>query len=106
MKVNPNEIEERIRLLGLDWADKDGAANLLEETKKSVLSELVNQSTSSSVAAKEHDANENPVFKLHVVNMVNARTEANRARVQYESAKLWVDLVRTAEASKRQEMKG
>jgi len=103
---DPNEIAERMRLAGEDWSDKDAAANLLEETKKSVLAELMNQAKGSSVAAKESEALADPAYKLHLANMVNARKDANRARVKYDCAKAWVELVRTAEASKRQEMRG
>jgi hypothetical protein len=106
MQFNPNEIAERMRLAGEDWSDLDCAANLLEESRKSVLAELVNQSSGGSIAAKESEALANPAYRLHITNMVNARREANRARVKYDTSKAWVELVRTFEATKRQEMRG
>ena len=106
MNFNPNEIAERMRLAGEEWSDLDAAANMLEETRKSVLAELVNQSKGGSIAAKESEALANPAYKLHLTNMVNARREANRARVKYDTSKMWVELVRTSEATKRQEMRG
>lgn len=102
---NPNEIAERMRLAGEEWSDLDAAANMLEETRKSVLAELMNQSQASSMAARESDALADPAYKLHVTNMVNARKDANRARVKYDTARAWVELVRTSEATKRAEMK-
>lgn len=101
---DPNEIAERMRLAGEDWSDKDAAANLLEETKKSVLAELINNADGSSMAAKESQAQADPAYKLHLTNMVNARKEANRARVKYDSARAWVELIRTSEATRRTEM--
>ena len=95
-----------MRLAGEEWSDLDAAANMLEETRKSVLAELVNQSKGGSIAAKESEALANPAYKLHLTNMVNARREANRARVKYDTSKMWVELVRTSEATKRQEMRG
>jgi hypothetical protein len=106
MALDPNEIEERLRLAGNDWSDLDYAASLLEETKKSVRAELVNKAEGGSMAAKESQAEADPVYKLHITNMCAARRDANRAKVKYDSAKVWVDLVRTSEATKRQEMRG
>lgn len=103
--LNPNEVAERMRLAGEEWSDLDAAANMLEETRKSVLAELVNQSKAGSMSAKESEALADPAYKLHVTNMVNARKEANRARVKYDTARAWVELVRTSEATKRAEMK-
>lgn len=106
MRFEPNEIAERMRLAGEEWSDLDAAANMLEETRKSVLAELVNQSKGGSIAAKESEALADPAYKLHLANMVNARKLANRARVRYDTARAWVELVRTSEATKRAEMKG
>ena len=102
--INPDEILERLRLAGEEWADKDAAANALEETKKSVLSELLLQAEGGTIATREAEALSNPVFKLHLANMVNARKEANRAKVRYDTGKIWAELVRTRESTKRAEM--
>lgn len=105
MRLDPNEIAERMRLAGEEWADLDAAANMLEESRKSVLAELTNQSE-GSMAARESEALANPAYRLHITNMVTARKDANRARVKYDTARAWVELVRTSEATKRAEMKG
>lgn len=102
--INPDEILERLRIAGEEWADKDAAANALEETKKSVLSELLLQADGGTVAEREARAQANPGFRLHLINMVNARKEANRARVRYETGRIWAELVRTKESTKRAEM--
>lgn len=102
--INPDEILERLRLAGEEWADADAAANALEETKKPVLSELLLQADGGTVAEREARANANPAYKLHLTNMVNARKEANRAKVKYETGKIWAELVRTKESTKRAEM--
>ncbi len=104
MAFNPNEIAERMRLAGEEWADLDAAANMLEESRKSVLAELMNQ-CEGSMASRESEALANPAYKLHITNMVTARKDANRARVKFDTAKAWVELVRTSEATKRAEMK-
>lgn len=101
--MNTEEIHDRLVAAGEDWADLDAAASLLEETKKSVLAELMNKAE-GSVAARESEALANPVYKHHVTTMVAARKDANRAKVKYDSAKAWCELVRTQEATRRAEM--
>ena len=106
MNFDPNKVAEKIRLAGDDWADKDYAASLLEETKKVLYSKLFLESTEKTVAEREAWANSHPDLKQHIEQMTLARREANKARVKYKSAEEWVGLVRTLEATKRQEMKG
>jgi len=104
--LNPTEIEERLRLKGLEWAELDEAANLLEELKNSVLADYVNKADGSSVAARETAAKANPEYKDYIKTMVQARGKAIRAKVEYDSARAWVELVRTSEATKRAELRG
>lgn len=101
---NPDEIHERLRIAGEEWADKDAAASALEETKKTLLAQLSLKSQAGTVKQCELEALADPVYKLHVENMVAARQEANRARVRYETGKIWSELKRTAESTKRAEM--
>jgi hypothetical protein len=103
---NPDQILERLRLAGEEWADADAAANALEETKKSVLAQLMCDVPSevTTIAAREARALTDAAYKLHLANMVNARKEANKAKVRYETGKIWAELKRTAESTKRAEM--
>jgi hypothetical protein len=101
--MNADEIHDRLVKAGEDWADLDAAASLLEETKKSVLAELMNKAE-GSMASREAEALADPSYKLHVTRMVSARKESNRAKVKYDSAKAWCELVRTQEATRRAEM--
>jgi hypothetical protein len=103
--INPDEILERLRLAGEEWADKDAAANALEETKNSVLAELANSAAGSSEAQKKSVALADPSFRLHIARMVDARKEANRSKVRYETGKIWAELVRTRESTKREELR-
>ncbi len=105
MALDPNTVAERMRLAGEEWSDLDAAANMLEETRKSVLAELTNQAKAKSATERESLALADPAYKLHIANMVNARKDANRARVKYDTARAWVELVRTTEATRRAEMK-
>jgi hypothetical protein len=102
---DPDKIRERLAQVGEEWADKDAAANLLEETKNSLLAELMNTANASSEAERKRIAQADPAFKLHLANMVTARKEANRARVRYETGKMWAELKRSQESTIREQMR-
>ena len=104
MTFDPDKFFHSVVEAGNDWADKNAAADLLEETKKSVLAELVNGAAGTSNAAKETVALADPAYKLHVVNMVTARKESNRARVKYDAMKMLAELRRSQESTRRAEM--
>jgi hypothetical protein len=99
-----NEIHDKLVSAGDDWADKDAAATLLEETKKTVLAQLKTMSKAGSDAARETEALASEGYQDHVRSMVDARKAANRAKVAYESRKTWVELWRTKAANERAEM--
>ena len=101
---NPDEILERLRIAGEEWCDLDAAANALEETKKTLLAEMLLKAESGTVAKREPQAHADPVYRLHITNMVLARKEANRARVRYDTGRIWAELKRTQESTKRAEM--
>ena len=98
----PESIYQQLVQVGEDWADKEAAADLLEETKKSVLAELKRE-FSGSDAERERNALADPAYKLHVTKMNAARREANRARVKYDSCKVLAELRRTQESTRRME---
>jgi hypothetical protein len=104
-EFDPDKIRERLAQVGEEWADKDAAANLLEETKNSLLAELMNTANASSEAERKRIAQADPAFKLHLANMVTARKEANRARVRYETGKMWAELKRSQESTIREQMR-
>jgi len=106
MKYSPDQIEERLRLAGEDFAEKNAAAELLEETKKVVFSKLCSNSTEKTQGAKETSAYCQPEYEEHIISMVEARKVANKARVKYESGRIWVDLLRSKEATERHAYKG
>lgn len=89
--------------LGISWAEKNAAADLLEESKKSVLAELAQKAT-GGVAERERVALASDVYQAHLIAMVNARRDANIARVNYDGAKAWLEMARSVESTRRAEM--
>lgn len=97
----PDDIYKRLMEAGTEWADANAAAELLEETKHTILSQLSSESDEKSIAAKESFARRHPEFIRHLEGMVNARKTANRAKVRYDAAKVWVECKRTESANER-----
>lgn len=103
--MNDFDPEATYRVLlqaGEDWADKQAAADVLEETKKTVLAELMN-GLDGSAAERERRALADAAYRLHLTKMNAARKEANRARVKYDSAKVLAEMRRTQESTRRME---
>ena len=103
MDFDPEAIYQRLSEAGEEWADKDAAANLLEETKKTLLAEVM-QGFPGSNAERERCALADTTYKHHLKTMVAARKEANRARVRYDSMKVLAELRRTEQSTRRAEM--
>lgn len=97
---------ERLIEVGESWADLDAAASLLEELRKSVLGKLVLEFTASGMPAgkAEHAAYDATEYREHVASMVEARRKATRARVRWDTGRAHVELMRSAESTKRAEM--
>lgn len=104
MHFDPDKAFDALLKAGEAWADAEAAAELLEETKKSVLAKLMNECGHASIAGKEMNALADPEYKKHIEGMVQARRAANKARVRYDSAKILSELRRSQESTRRAEM--
>ena len=103
--MDANELYFKLTSAGDDWADKQAAYNILEDTKNAVLAKLMLKSQATSVAAKEIEAKASDEFTAHVKNTQEAMKAALKAKVNYESIKIWIELRRSVEATRRAEMK-
>jgi len=101
--IDPDRIAAELERLGMEWADKHAAACLLEDTEKAVLAEAAadHRAHCKSQAEAESRARYDRKFTDHVKAMVEARREANRARVRFEAFKAKVELLRTNAATDR-----
>lgn len=99
--IDSKEIYDNLVTLGEAWSDAHAASELLDETKRVILANLMNDCTEKSSAAKETFALSHPDYKEHIEKMVRAKRAANRARVKYDAAKVWCDLKRTEAATER-----
>ncbi len=103
--MDADKLFYKLTLAGDDWADKQAAYNILEDTKNAVLAKLMLKSQATSVAAKEIEAKASSEFTEHVQTTQEAMKAALKAKVHYESIKTWIDLKRSEEATRRAEMK-
>ena len=105
--MNIDELYNKLVKAGETWSDLDAAATLLEETKKVVLAQQINETLATgdhSVASAEKFALTFGIYKDHIKLMVEARQEANRAKVQYYGMQTYVELYRTQQSTKSAEM--
>lgn len=69
-----------------------------------MLAELMNNAAGQTSAAKEQAALSDPVYRLHITNMVAARREANKAKMKYDATKVLSEMRRSQESTRRAEM--
>ena len=101
MEFDPGVIYESELAAGEDWVDKDHAARLLEEQRKSVLAEIMLDSPSSTNAAKEMEALASKQYRQYILEMCTAKREANRSKVKYDAIRTLADNRQTQEVSRR-----
>ena len=102
--IDINSALDNASKTALKFAQLDGEARMLEKFEKVLLSELVNQSNESSVAKAEHFARRHIKYKDHIEKMVEARTNANIAKAEWEAIQMKFESWRTLESTKRAEM--
>ena len=104
MSLDPDKIYHHIMSAAKQWTVDDEEARKLEKTEKIVLAEIINHQTAETMAEKKSLALASPEYKLHVMNMIAAKTKANASRAAYEAAKSLAELRRSQESTNRAEM--
>lgn len=100
----PENVYRELTQRGEEWSDKNGAADLLEYSLKSLKAQIILQAKDAencSVALATEIALAAADYRDACKNYVEARTAANKARVRYDAAKALFEAQRTAEASHR-----
>lgn len=104
--IDHDKITQRLVQAGEAWAEAEAAAQLLEETRKplkgNIMAELL--AAGKAITAAESLAYADTRYADHVKQMVQARHAANKAKVRYDSGKIFTELLRTKEATRRSEM--
>lgn len=108
---DPEKLAQEVVEYGNQWADADAAANVLEETKKTVyarlvLTELEQKQASGKampVSQAELRALAHPSYEDHLNKMVDARKRAQELRVKYDIGRAKLELYRTRHTTLRNE---
>lgn len=114
---DPAKLAAEMEQAGREWASEDALASQMEETRKSILAQYqlefmaegmiskpgMNSKPISATAA-ELKALADQRYQLHLEMMVEARKRANAARVRYDSIRVKLELMRSLQATIRNEM--
>lgn len=115
---DPRRLTQEVITVGEEWVDHDAAASSMEETKKTMLARLTleyiaggssgalgEKPKAMPVSQAELRALSDPRYEQHLELMVAARQDANRSRVRYDLGKMRLELMRSLQATMRNEMR-
>lgn len=101
LSFDPNRLYQKMVEAGNDWAEKQAAYQVLEDTRNTVLARMTQASQAPSVAAREIEARSSIQYEEHIKASQQAQAEALKAKVKYEAIKVWIELTRTKAANER-----
>lgn len=88
---------------GLVWADKKALSDSMEDKRKVILADAA--PLEGTEAGKERESLKSESYKTFLSGLQVARGEANRAYVEYSSAKDKFEAIRSILSNRREEMK-
>lgn len=94
---------EQYRLAAETWADKESAAQLLEDMKSVVMAQKQASMGDIPVNRAEQAVKSSPTWQEYVENCVKARKEANMAKAQIEYLRMKFQEWSNSEANARAE---
>jgi hypothetical protein len=92
---------EQYRIAALDWTDKEAAASLLEDLKSATLAQKMTALGDMPVSRAEMQVKASPAWMDYVGRIVEARQEANVAKVHLEYLKMRFQEWQSQEANHR-----
>lgn len=102
---NEFPFSERFRVAAEDWVDKEAAAQLLEDTKSVVMAQKQAALGDMPVNRAEQVIKASPEWERYIEKIVEARKEANKAKVIMEFERLRFMENQSREANARSEMR-
>lgn len=96
---------DRYREMGEDWADKEAAAQLLEDTKSAVMAQWQTELGDLPVNRAEQTVKASARWRSYIQDTVDARKAANLAKVRLEATRMKAMEYQAKEANNRTEMR-
>lgn len=84
----PKPVSDLWREAAENWVILEAAANILEETKSSVLSQMMVEKGDIPVSRAEMQVKASPEWDRHIHSIADARTKANKAKVLVDYYKM------------------
>lgn len=94
---------EQFRIAGEDWAEKEAAASLLEDSKSAVMAQRQAMLGDMAVNKAEQIVKASPDWMEYIERTIEARKEANLAKVNMEMMRMKFTEWQNAEANQRTE---
>jgi hypothetical protein len=102
--MEPTAITTLVADAGAEYFQNDAAASVLEYMETRVAGTAGGAPKAISFAQAEQRALADPSYEAHIEMMVSARKNANLSRVRYDMGRMYLELQRSANATRRQEM--
>jgi hypothetical protein len=102
---NDTPISEQYRLAAMDWVAMDAAARMLEEGKSAYIAQQIDKLGDMAHAKAERIVKASPDYADYIKKMVNAKTAANRQKVELDFLKMRHMERNSEEANARSERK-
>lgn len=107
-KIDPDAIFEKLRALGHAHSEAKAAFNKLQRFEKPYLAKLILEALKThgiSVAHAEKIALASTEYAQFIESMAQAERAKDDALVDYDSAKTWIELARSANANERERLR-
>ena len=101
---DPAKLAASIVQRGELWADCNAAADLLEETRSTLLAKITKEHLDQPAWKAEALSRADMRLEEHIKAMVDARRLSNLAKVRYDGARALGEFIRSAESTRRAEM--
>lgn len=102
---NDNPISEQYRIAALDWVQMDAASRLLEEGKSAFIAQQIDKMGDMPHAKADRMVRASKQYADYIKNMVNAKTAANRQKIELDYLKMRHMENVSSEANARSERK-
>ena len=81
---NDQPLSEQYRLAALEWVDLDSAARIMEDSKSAIVAQWMSDHGDMPVSRAEAKVKASDDYLRLIEDIANARTKANKAKVQCE----------------------